>query len=122
MSLSISDVLIVTTMSFCTQSRPSSTPTASGFSCDDYTIMLDVEIRLARECTTDSDCEQVLFEGDLECDANTVVGSIHFDSNYLYDLYDEATLMGCMIELPINDDCSRDELICASGTCEWNKN
>jgi hypothetical protein len=120
MSVSISDVLIVTTMSFCTQSRPSSTPTASGFSCDDYEIMLDVEFRLSRECSVDSDCEQVLFEGDLECESNALVGNAQFDSSYLYDLYDEATLMGCTIDLPINDSCSRNEMRCVSGTCTWN--
>ena len=120
MSVSISDVLIVTTMSFCTQSSPSSAPTASGFSCDDYAVMLDIEIRLARECTTNTDCEQVLFEGELECEANSLVGSTAFDSTYLYDLYDEAVFMGCMVELPINNNCTRDELACISGTCAWN--
>ena len=120
MSVSISDVLIVTTMSLCTQSRPSSTPTASGFSCDDYEIMIDVEIRLSRKCTVDSDCDQVLFEGDLECEPNALVGIADFDSIYLYDLYDEATLMGCTIDLPINNSCSQDEMGCVSGSCAWN--
>lgn len=120
MSVSISDALIVTTVSFYTQSSPSSTPTAPEFSCDSYAVMLDIEIRLARECTTNTNCEQVLFEDELECEANSIVGSTTFDSNYLYDLYDEATFMGCMVELPINNNCTHDELACISGTCAWN--
>lgn len=119
MSLSVSEILIITTMSMCSQNNESSEPTPFGFTCEDYDIMINVELRLARSCSTVDDCQQVLFAGDLACEPNSIVGHVDFNSNYLYELMDEAIQTGCPVELPIPQDCSDTALACVNDMCTW---
>ena len=121
MQSSYTAILIMSTLSFCGDSTSSNdTPTSSGFSCEDYQIMLDVEIELATECSSSSQCQQVLVEGDLECEANSIVGNVNFDSNYFFDLYDEAIAVGCTnLSFPMNQECSDTEIACINAECTW---
>lgn len=111
------EILVITTLSFCNNSN-STTPTQTGFSCEDYAIMLDVEVELAQECTASTDCTQILFEDT--CESNSLLTNTNFDTNYLFDLYEEGIDAGCELELPINTDCSRDTATCVQSQCQWN--
>lgn len=116
----ISQAFIVVAMSVCSgSSSNSSSSDPYEFSCEDYEIMWNVEIDLARECATASDCQQVLFEGDLACESNSILGGAGFDSEYLYSLYDDALAAGCSLDLPLHQDCSATEPACVNATCVW---
>ena len=121
MQSSYTAILIMSTLSFCGDSTSSNdTPTSSGYSCSDYKIILDVELLLATECSTSAQCQQVLAEGDLECEANSIVGNEDFDSTYFFDLYDEAIALGCTnLNFPMNQDCSASEVACINAECVW---
>ena len=116
---SVQQILVITTLSFCNNNQSQSPTTNTGFTCDDYAIMMDVELRLAQSCTDNSECTQVLFEGEQTCESNSVLGSEHFDSKYLFDLYDEAIAEGCSVELPMNTDCSNTIPTCIQSKCVW---
>lgn len=121
MQSSSSLILILTSLSFCGDTSPSSDTTSPyEFSCDDYQLMLEVELFVGQECSEDEQCQQIILEGDLECEANSIVGNINFDSVHFYNLYDEALAAGCSsIDLQINQDCSATETVCRNATCEW---
>jgi len=120
MQASVPQALIVVAMSICSGSNSNSdSNTSYEFSCEDYEIMWDVELELARDCNTDSDCQQVLFEGDMECESNSILGGAEFDSEYLYSLYNDALNAGCSLDLPLNEDCSETEPTCVYSTCAW---
>ena len=42
----------------------------------DIRRMLDVELILAKECTDSAECQQILFEDDLQCEANLTSPSL----------------------------------------------
>jgi len=99
---------------------PSSEPVGPyGFSCDDYQLMIDVELDIGQGCNTDADCTQDLISGDAACPSNTVVVNDDYNTTYFYDLYDEAIDAGCAIELDINQDCSATDLVCWNAQCTW---
>ena len=89
------------------------------FSCEDYQLMVDVEIRIGEACSSDADCTQVLISGDMACEPNSIVVSDDFDTSYFSELYDEAVAAGCDITLEMNEDCSATEVVCAASTCSW---
>ena len=111
------EILVVTTLSFCNNSN-NTTPTQTGFSCEEYEIMLDVEAELAQDCTDSSECTQVLFEDT--CESNSLLTNASFDTEYLFDLYEEGTNAGCELALPINTDCSKETPTCIQSQCRWN--
>lgn len=120
MQASVPQALIIIVMSVCSGSSSESSPnTPYEYSCEDYEIMWDVEIELARECISASDCQQILFEGDLTCESNSVLGDASFSSEYLYSLYDEALEAGCSLDIPFNQDCSLTEPACVNSSCVW---
>ena len=43
------------TMQMCGDASSSYTPTSTGFSCSDYDIMLDVEVKIAQDSTTEEE-------------------------------------------------------------------
>ena len=116
---SLQQFVVITTLSFCNNGQSQAPASSTGFSCDDYEIMMDVEIRLAQSCTEDSECNQILFEGEQICESNSVLGSEYFDSEYLFDLYDEAIAEGCSLTLPMNTDCSNSTPSCSQSKCVW---
>ena len=115
----LQQILVITTLSFCNNSQSQAPETNTGFTCNDYEIMMDVELRLAQSCTENVECTQVLFEGDQSCESNSVLGSEYFDSEYLFDLYDEAIAEGCSIDLPMNTECSNTTPACVQSKCVW---
>ncbi len=126
MQASLSHILVITTLSMCgnsgSESNSNSTDdivTASGYTCGDSRIIMDVELMVARECSDSSECQQVLFEGDLQCEANSFVASNEYESSYLYDLYDDAVEAGCNYEVNMNQDCSLTTIECVNSKCMW---
>lgn len=112
-------VLLSSMVQMCGGTSSSSSSSSTFFSCDDYQLMLDVEVKIGRECSSDSACTQELISGDEMCEANSIVVNDSFDSTYFYDLYDEAVAAGCAVELDINEDCSATDLVCSSSQCSW---
>ena len=115
-------IALLTLIQFCGNSTPSpEEQLAEGqvFSCSEYQLMLEVEMMVAGECVEDSECDQIVITGDLDCEANSLVATTNFDTIYFYDMYDEALGYGCSIELDMNDDCSLTTTGCNAGVCGW---
>lgn len=97
--------------------------TASGsfFTCSDYQVMIDVELNLADNCQTDSECTQVLSGTGCGCGTDDRIASVYFDTSYFYDLSDEASIAGCNIDFGTDCTCPPNaEPACVSGSCVWN--
>ena len=108
------------TMQMCGDASSSYTPTSTGFSCSDYDIMLDVEVKIAQECTTDSDCDQLLNGTGCGCETDELIANRHFDTTYFYDLYDEALGEGCSIDFGTTCECDPTvSPVCEAGSCAW---
>lgn len=89
------------------------------FPCSDYQLMIDVELEVGRECSTDTECDQIIFEGDLECESNSLLVNSTYQEEHFTTLYEEALAQGCIINLPLNEDCSATQPQCEQGTCVW---
>ena len=114
-------VLLTSMVQMCGGTSSSSSSSSSDFfSCEDYQLMIDVELKVGQACSVDADCTQELIQGDESCDANAIVVNDDYETSYFYDLYDEATAAGCSISLDMNTDCSLSDVVCSSGTCGWN--
>ena len=108
------------TMQMCGNPSTSSTPTSTGYSCSDYQIMLDVEVLLAEECVTDSDCDQILDGTGCGCATDDLIANNDFDTTYFYDLYDEALGESCSIDFATTCECDPTaQPVCNAGTCGW---
>ena len=96
------------------------TPTASGYSCWDYQKMIDVEVILATECTSNSECSQILYGTGVGCSTDDIIGNYNYDTSYFFDMWDEAVGYGCAIEFDTSGDCSPTaSAVCSSGVCGW---
>ena len=94
--------------------------TSTGFSCDDYQLMLDVEVRIASECDVDEDCQQVLDGTGCGCPTDDLVVNSDFDPTYFFDTWDEALGEACPIEFETTCDCDASAIPrCQSGSCVW---
>ena len=110
------------TMQMCgsSSSGTSSTPTSTGYSCRDYQIILDVEVLVAEECTTDADCDQVLDGTGCGCPTDDLIVSGDYDSDYFYEMLDEAVAESCSIDFATTCECDPTaKPVCYAGTCEW---
>ncbi|MBM4365477.1 MAG: hypothetical protein FJ102_04630 [Deltaproteobacteria bacterium] len=95
-------------------------PESFDTTCEDYQIMLDVEVVLARECTASSQCTQVLGGTGCGCDTDDVIANSSFDANYLYDLLDESRAAGCTVSTGTSCACDAGaEPACVGGRCTW---
>ena len=105
----------------CDGGSSSSDQSSSGaFSCSDYQLMLDVEVELATECSTDEECTQELAGTGCGCATDDVVANGDFDTSYLFELWDEAEDAGCSMDFDTSCDCESDaEPACVSGHCAW---
>ena len=101
----------------CGSTAPNTNTEATGYSCNDYQIMINVEMILARECGVDSECTQVLAEET--CGSNSVITNADYESDYFYELLEGAEAIGCEIDLPRNEDCSVSAAVCDVGVCRW---
>ena len=107
-------------LQMCGGTSSSSSSESSGeFSCEDYQLMLDVEIKVGEVCSSAADCTQVLISGDLECEPNSILVNDDFETSYFSSLYDEAIAAGCDVTLEMNEDCSASEVTCSASTCSW---
>ena len=92
----------------------------SGFQCADYSIMLDVETRLAGSCVSDSECGQIMTGTGCGCTTDNLIANHNFDLSYFYDLLGDATAMGCTIDLGTSCDCDATAVpVCRAGQCAW---
>ena len=89
------------------------------FSCEDYQIMIDVELYIAKECVSDVECDQILIEGDLTCEANSLLVNASYDSSHFYSLYDDAIMYNCELDIPLNENCTLSQASCVEGICAW---
>ena len=109
------------TMQMCsTDPYYDNTPTSTGFSCWDYETMLEVEAEIASECTTDSDCDQVIDGTGCGCATDDLIANSSYDLTSFYDLYDEALGESCSIDFGTSCDCNPSATpVCAAGQCAW---
>ena len=88
--------------------------------CRAYQIMIDVELDLADNCQTDSECTEVIYGTGNGCATDDRIGTSSFDTSYLYDLIDEADLEGCNIDFGTTGECPVDGTpVCDRGACSW---
>ncbi|MCP4804630.1 MAG: hypothetical protein GY884_04705 [Proteobacteria bacterium] len=115
------ELFLISAMSgSCGGSSSSSSSSTGTFSCEDYQIMMDVEVELATTCSTDSQCTQVLYGSGCGCSTDDVVANGSFDTTYLYDLWDEADDATCSVEFDTSCDCDASaQPVCVSGNCTW---
>ena len=99
---------------------PGSVPTSSGLTCNEYNLIIKVELLVGKECETDDECSQIIEVEDTCPTADRVVSS-EYDTEYLYTMIDEAESMGCTVKYPGDrGDCDPDsEAVCEVGTCTW---
>ena len=99
---------------------PGSVPTSSGLTCNEYNLIIKVELLVGKECETDDECSQIIEVEDTCPTADRVVSS-EYDTEYLYTMIDEAESMGCTVIYPGDrGDCDPDsEAVCEVGTCTW---
>lgn len=116
-----SGLLTLLAMGQCNGSSSSSSSSSTGdFSCDDYQIMMDVEVQLATTCSTSADCTQVLSGTGCGCATDDLIANGNFDTTYLYDLWDEAEDATCSLDFDTTCDCDPYAApACVSGECTW---
>ena len=114
-------LLSTTTMGSCDGGSSGSSSSSTGaFSCEDYQLMMDVEVELATECSTDDECTQVLSGSGCGCSTDDVIANGDFDTTYLFDLWDEAEAATCELDFDTTCDCdSSAQPTCVSGHCAW---
>jgi len=99
---------------------PDDVPTSTGFSCNDYNLMIKVEFFVGKECVFDDECDQII-PVDETCRTADRVLSSEFDAVYLLDFIEEAEAEGCTIVYPgSRGDCDPEaEPVCEMGGCTW---
>jgi hypothetical protein len=98
---------------------PDDEPTSTGFSCNDYNLMIKAELAVGNDCSYDSECSQVL-EVDDACPTADRVLNGDFEARYLLEFIDEAEAEGCTVEYGARGDCDPDALpVCEAGNCTW---
>jgi len=95
--------------------------TSTGISCEDYELMLNIEIEFAEECEVDADCDQVLSgTGEEDCDTDDLIVTADYDPSWFYDTLEEAEGVGCIIELNTVSTCNPTaEPACVWTKCRW---
>ena len=78
---------------------PGDTPTSTGLTCNEYNLMIKVELLVGKRCDYDEECDQIIPVDDTCPTADRVVSS-EYDSSYLFDLIDDAEAEGCTVEYP----------------------
>ena len=82
--------------------------------------MIDVELDLADDCSSDSECNQVVYGTGNGCATDDRIASGSFDTNYLFELIDEADLAGCTIDYGTTGECPVNGTpVCEMGSCTW---
>ena len=99
---------------------PDDAPTCTGFSCNDYNLMIKVEMLIGDDCTVDTECDQIVSVDD-SCPAANRVLNASFDAEYLFDLIEEAEGEGCTVDYRSEPgDCDPDAVpVCNAGNCGW---
>ena len=107
-------------MQMCGTDPDRDVPTSTGYSCNDYQIMLDVETYIAQECNTDADCTQPLDGTGCGCSTDDLIANDRYEADYFYEMYDEALGESCTIEFDTSCDCDSSAVpSCEFGTCVW---
>ena len=100
---------------------PGDVPTSTGLTCNEYNLMIKVELMVGNDCSSTEECDQVIPVDD-SCPTADRVVSIEYDADYLLDMIEEAEGEGCTVEYPGDrGDCDPDaEPVCLFGNCTWN--
>ena len=114
-------VLLSGLVQMCGNSAPQSTYNDPDqiLSCEEYQIILDVEILVGQECTADSDCDQTLNVGEDICESNSILVHASYETEYFDTLYEEALAFGCQLSFAVNQDCDKTSATCSGGICSW---
>ena len=103
-----------------TTSPYGSTQTSTGIYCEDYELMIQVDLDLADDCTTDYECAEILSGTGCGCPTDDRIASINYDTSFFYDMQEEAEGEGCSIDYETDCRCvSSAQPICLSGNCRW---
>ena len=99
---------------------PGDVPTSTGLTCNEYNLIVKVELMVGDDCSSDSECDQVIPVDD-DCPTADRLVSIEYDTDYVLDLIEEAEGEGCTIEYPGSPgDCDPDSIpVCHVGQCRW---
>ena len=96
------------------------TPTSTGIYCEEYELMIQVELDVADDCTTDYDCAQIVSGTGCGCSTDDRIANIGFDTSYVYDWMNEAEGEGCSIDYETTCDCFPSaQPVCWGGSCQW---
>ena len=112
--------IAISSMSLCQSNPSTSEPTPSGWSCKDYQIIIDVELRMLQDCSDNTECTQLLDGFGSDCESDTPIVNAEADTSYIYDMVEEAEGYGCSIDIATSGFCSEDaEAVCQAGVCGW---
>ena len=110
----------VSSMGMCQSNPPASEPTPGGFTCEEYQLMIDVELMAIQSCSNTDECTQLLDGFGSGCNSDTPLINASANSSYIYDMVDEAEGYGCNVTVETTGQCWEDaEAVCMSGSCGW---
>ena len=110
----------VSSMGMCQSNPPASEPTPSGLTCEEYQLIIDVELMAIQRCSSTDECTQLVDGFGSGCESDTPIVNASANSSYLYDMVDEAEGYGCTVTVETTGQCWDDaEAVCMSGSCEW---
>ena len=100
---------------------PDDVPLASGVTCNEYNLMIKVELMVGDDCVYDDECDQVIPVDDDTCPEAGRVVSNEYDASYLFELIEDAEGYGCTVKYPEESGgCEPDaEATCDFGKCRW---
>jgi hypothetical protein len=88
--------------------------------CSEYQLMLDVELKIGQQCSTDSDCDQVLSGTGCGCETDELVVNHIYETRYFHEIHDEALAAGCSPSFGTTCACPTGvTTVCDAGTCDW---
>ena len=112
--------IAISSMGLCQSSSSPSEPTPSGWTCEDYQLMIDVEFEVLQACSDNAECTQVLDGLGGDCESDTPIVNAEANASYIYDMVEEAEGYGCSIDIATSGFCSEDaEAVCQAGVCGW---
>ena len=100
--------------------EPDPEPTSpAGWTCEEIQWLARADLYAARECGTDSDCDQTI-PGTGTCATNDVIANIGYDAEFMFHLMDEATAIDCEIDFKTGTYCPETaEPACEFAKCTW---
>jgi len=96
------------------------TPTSTGIYCEEYELMIQVDLDFADDCTSDYECAQILSGTGCGCATDDRIANMSHDTSFIYEMQEEAEGEGCSIDYETDCDCDPSaQPVCWAGNCEW---